>query len=173
MAKTTANATNYFTIDFINKTICGSPASFKKASTGKGVVYEELLDKMNGHPKFKLTEIHPKKNSNKKTYAGLKYALMEDYIAIQPNADILRKKMEAVKRVAEQSAESVYPIVKKWFLKEVGANFNVEEATKAVKAAKEQGIFAEVDRSVEKTVSKKILNVVQESGQTQAEGAQA
>ena len=42
MTKTTKTA-NYFTINFIEKIICGSPASFKKASTGEGAAYEELL----------------------------------------------------------------------------------------------------------------------------------
>jgi hypothetical protein len=149
MAKTTAYVTNYFTIDFINKTICGSPASFKKASTGMGTIYEELIDKMHNHPDFKLEKAHSEKNPDKKTYAGLKYALMEDYIAIQPNADILRKKMELVKKSAKQSAESAYPIVKKWFLEEVGKDFNVEEAKKAVKDSKEKKILKEAQGVVE------------------------
>ena len=120
MAKTTASATNYFTIDFINKTICGSPASFKKASTGVGAIYEELISKINAHPKFELTQIEAKKNPVKKTYKGLTYEFMKAYIAIQDNSEALLEKMTTVEKSADKVKDSTYPIVKKWFLDEFG-----------------------------------------------------
>jgi hypothetical protein len=118
MAKITSNVTNYFTIDFINKTICGSPASFKKASTGVGAIYEELISKINAHPKFELTQIG--NNPDKKTYKGLTYDFMKAYIKIQDDAENLLKKMDLVEKNASKFKDSTYPIVKKWFLDNFG-----------------------------------------------------
>lgn len=43
-----------FTIDFFNKTITGTKASFDKAGKGFGAEYEELTAKMAAHPDFEL-----------------------------------------------------------------------------------------------------------------------
>lgn len=43
-----------FTIDFFNKTITGTKASFDKAGKGFGAEYEELTTKMAAHPDFTL-----------------------------------------------------------------------------------------------------------------------
>ena len=44
MTKTNSTNTVRFTVDFIKKTITGTKASFNKASTGFGPIYEELAD---------------------------------------------------------------------------------------------------------------------------------
>ena len=43
-----------FIIDFINKQIIGTKASFDKASKGAGAIYEELATKVAKHPAFEL-----------------------------------------------------------------------------------------------------------------------
>jgi len=140
MTKTTKTA-NYFTINFIEKIICGSPASFKKASTGEGAAYEELLAKITAHPDYRLHEVRAKKNPSKNTYEGLTYEFMKAYITIQPDAEARLKKMELVTKTAKQMKKSAYPVVKKWFLKEVGEDFDMDEAQKAVNEVMDKRIM--------------------------------
>lgn len=124
MANTTKKNAARFTIDFINKQIIGTKASFKKASKGSGDEYEELTAKMAAHPDFEMVEKEQKKHSTKakRVYDGLDFPFMEDYISIKPNADILMKEYEAVKKAAENASKKTYPLTKKWFL----ATFSTE-----------------------------------------------
>ena len=142
--------TNNFTIDFINKAICGSSASFKKASRGTGDVYEELVAKMNAHPDFVLKEVAAKKNTAKTTYDGLDYDFMKAYISMQTDAKILQKKMDMVKKVAKKTKNSAYPIVKKWFLKEFGEDFDMDEAKKKVKEFLEAKLISVAENDANK-----------------------
>ena len=50
---TTKNAAR-FTLNFFDKTITGTKASFNKANKGFGPEYEELTAKMAAHPDFEL-----------------------------------------------------------------------------------------------------------------------
>jgi transcriptional regulator with AAA-type ATPase domain len=145
---------NYFTIDFLSKKIIGSSASFKKAGMGTGAWYDELVAKMNAHPDFKLVEVEHKKNPSKTVYDGLDFDFMENYIALQNNAEELLKKMKQVKKCAKKVTNSVYPIVKKWFLDEFGKDFDMEEARKAIKESKEAKILAEAQKEVERASEK-------------------
>lgn len=49
---TMATISERFIIDFINKKIIGTKASFDKASKGSGAIYEELATKVAKHPAF-------------------------------------------------------------------------------------------------------------------------
>ena len=60
MKKTNESATR-FTVDFFEKKIFGTKASFNKASKGTGDAYKELTRLMNAHPDFKLVEKEQKK----------------------------------------------------------------------------------------------------------------
>ena len=116
MANTKMNGR--FTINFIEKQIIGTKASFDKAGTGKGEIYEELVAKIAAHPDFKMTVKEQKHRSNKtkQTYDGLNFALMEQFIAIQKDSDCIMKEYDAAKKMAKDIGSSVYPFVKKWFL---------------------------------------------------------
>jgi hypothetical protein len=118
-----------FIINFLNGTITGTKASFNKASKGAGPEYKELTEKIMAHPTFKLVVKEPKHTTTKekKTYDGLNFKLMEDYIAIQENSEQDEKEYEAVKKTAKNAGRSVYPLTKKWFLKKY-KDFDVEEA---------------------------------------------
>jgi len=130
---TTNNQTVRFTVDFINKKIIGTKASFDKASKGFGPIYEELAAKLAKHPDFTPEVKEQKKHSTKakKTYEGLDYKLMEDYIRIQANGIKVMRKYEAVKKFAKKAGKTVYPIVKKWFL-DTYEDFDVNEAKEAI-----------------------------------------
>ncbi len=127
-----------FTIDFFAKTISGTKTSFNKASKGISPFYEELTMKMNAHPTFTLVIKEPKHKSNKakRTYDGMDFAFMEDYISIQgvKTAQIMSE-YQAVKAFAKEQKMSVYPFTKKWFLGEFdpdGEGFDMEKAKKEI-----------------------------------------
>lgn len=124
MANTTKKITARFTIDFFEQTITGTKASFNKASKGYGPEYEELAAKMAAHSEFELVIKEQKHKSTraKRVYDGLDFPFMEDYISIKPNADILMKEYEAVKKKAVEASTKKYPLTKKWFL----ATFSTE-----------------------------------------------
>ena len=72
-----------FTINFFEQTITGTKASFNKAGKGFGPEYEELTSKMAAHPTFSLVVKEQKQKSTKakRTYEGLDFTIMENYIA--------------------------------------------------------------------------------------------
>ena len=114
-----------FTINFFEHTITGTKASFNKASKGCGPEYKELTSKMSAHPGFALVvkEQKHKTTKAKRTYDGMDFPFMEDYISIKSNADILMKEYEAVKQKADEASTKKYPLTKKWFL----GTFSTEE----------------------------------------------
>ena len=120
MKNTANNNTVRFTIDFINKKIIGTKASFDKASKGFGPAYEELSEKISKHPNFDLVVKEQKKHTTKakRTYNGMGFDFMEAYIETRKNAETLMAEYESVKKMAKDSGLSIYPITKKWFLDE-------------------------------------------------------
>ena len=120
MNTTTSSSTKSavrFTLDFFKKTITGTKASFNKANKGFGPEYEELTAKMAAHPDFTLVvkEQKHKATKSKRTYEGLDYKFMEDYIATFED-DTMVKQYKAVKEMAESCGTKAYPLTKKWFL---------------------------------------------------------
>lgn len=137
--KKTQNAR--FTLDFVNKSIVGSKASFKLARKGNGTEYEELAFLIARHPDFSIVEKSVKK-SEKNTYHGLNLAFMEEYINIQENASKLMDEYNSVKKLAKEAGRSVYPIIKKWFLNQ----FTEFDMTKA-KEEIDQFIFDQAKKA--------------------------
>lgn len=125
-----------FTINFIEKQIIGTKASFDKASKGFGPIYEELAEKVAKHPNFELVVKEQKKHTTKakKTYNGMDFDFMEAYISTRKNAKQLMEDYEAIKKEAEDSKISVYPFTKKWFLGE----FDPDKQGFDMKKAKEE-----------------------------------
>ena len=125
-----------FAIDFPGKQIIGTKASFSKASKGFGPEYEELATKVAAHPDFELVVKEPKHKINraKRSYDGLDFKFMEDYISTFVDAAAWSKKYEAVKQMAKDCGNPTYPLTKKWFLK----NFGSEEEGFDMVAAKER-----------------------------------
>ncbi len=126
-----------FTIDFINKTITGTKASFTKAGKGFGAEYEELAAKVAAYPDFKLVEKEQKHKSTKakRTYDGLDFDFMEAYIEMQGDAQKLKNEYESVKQMAVNCGTSKYPMTKKWFLGKFGTEdqpFDMEQARKDI-----------------------------------------
>lgn len=123
MKKTNAN----IRINRENETLEVSKTFYKRASVFGTPECQALAKAQKMCPTFSVAI----KSSAKKSYSGLNYRLMEAYIAIQKNADVLKADYEAVRRNAEEEYESIYPIVKKWFLGEFasdGKTFDVRKA---------------------------------------------
>ena len=131
---------NRFEINFVEKTIYGTKASFKKASRGNGNEYIELVAKMTAHPDFKCVEKEPKHRSNKVkiTYHNMTFSFIEDYITYVIKKDDVMVKYNNVKKFAKDNKMSVYPFVKRWFLKEFSINgvFVMSDAEEKIAEAK-------------------------------------
>ena len=138
--KTNGNAR--FTIDFFKKTITGTKASFDKAGKGISPIYEELAEKMNAHPTFKLKIKEQKKKTRKpkRSYKGMDFEFMEMYISIQKNSERLMSEYESVKTYAKETKFSVYPFTKKWFLGEFDPDNEGFDMKKAVEEITQAGI---------------------------------
>ena len=124
MKNTTSN--NRFVLNFFDKTITGTTASFNKASKGSGPIYEELAAKMAAHPDFKLVKKEPKSNKERQVYKGMDIDFMRDYITVKNDA-AFAEKFEKVLAFAENSNKSKYPLAKKFFLKQYD-DFKFDEA---------------------------------------------
>lgn len=133
----TTNTTTHFTVDFLNKKITGTKASFDKARKGISPFYKELTEKIKTHPSFALEKKEPKKHSNKakRSYHGMDFKFMEAYIEIQTNAESIMKNYEEVRKMAKDTGTSVYPFTKKWFLQMFSTEekpFDMVEAKEAI-----------------------------------------
>ena len=132
---TTKNAAR-FTLNFFDKTITGTKASFNKANKGFGPEYEELTAKMAAHPTFTLTvkEQKHKATSAKKTYEGMDFKFMEDYIATFEDSTLAHE-YESVKEMAKKCGTKTYPLTKKWFLgkfSKMEGGFDMDAARKDI-----------------------------------------
>ena len=116
---------NVFVIDFVDGKIYGSKTALKKAGQPGTAEYKELTSKMAAHPTFKVCE--KEANTKKKTYEGLDFIVMRNYIQAQENADELMAEFEAVRKIANGK----YGFVKKWFL-DTFKDFNIKDAKKAI-----------------------------------------
>ena len=110
---TSTNSAVRFTIDFFKQTITGTKASFAKAGKGFGPEYEELTAKMAAHPTFTLTvkEQKHKATSAKKTYEGMDFKFMEDYIATFENATLAHEYESVKEKVRNQGLPSDQEVV--------------------------------------------------------------
>ena len=108
--KNTEKKTN-ITINAIENTIIVSKAFYKKASAYGSAEYAILREAMRDNPTFRIIF----KTIEKKTYSGLTFEKMMDYIKTQPDSDKMMIKFAAVQRISKAKG-SLYPLTKKWFL---------------------------------------------------------
>lgn len=105
----------YFNYNFSTKTIEGSKSSISKANKGINPWYQELTSMLSIQPSFSVVEKQIKKNEGKKTYHGLTFSKMEEYISTKDNSTERLAVFKAVQEIAKAKG-SLYPITKKWFL---------------------------------------------------------
>lgn len=120
-----------FTLNFANKTIVGSKASFAKAGKGFGPEYEELIALIEKHPDFGFEEKAPKQPPKpRQSYKGLDIAFMRDFL-IAIDDSITLKTLDDVVAFAEANGLSKYPLAKR-MLFETYDNFDYVEAKSIV-----------------------------------------
>lgn len=93
-------------------TLTVSKSFYKKASVFGSAEYYKLRQAMSENPGCTITF----RTIEKKTYGGLTFGVMKEYIESQPNSEKQLKVFEAVQRIAELKGGK-YPLTKKWFLK--------------------------------------------------------
>ena len=130
------------TIDPINKTITISKAFYKKATVYGSNEYNELRAATSENPSFNIEF----KTSEKKTYHGLSFSRMKEYIKTQPDSETRLIEFETVKEIAKAKG-SQYPLTKKWFLLTYSEykESNVSEDEAAAKVAEAK---AEAERKI-------------------------
>ena len=143
MANKNNTNTTRFTVDFINKKISGTKASFDKAGKGNGPIYDELAALTANHPNFELVIVEQKKKivkeTKKATYNGMTIDFMRDYLMMNGKTKEL-KTLNQVIAFAENSNRSKYPLAKKYFLKQFPKDsddkyiFDFDKAMEAVEA---------------------------------------
>ena len=102
-----------FTLDFANKAIVGSKASYDKAGKGSGEIYKELVSLMVKHPDFVCVVKEPKKPAKpKQTYKGMDIPFILDYLAAVKDAKTL-KTVNDVIAFADAMKKHSYPLVKR------------------------------------------------------------
>ena len=119
---TNSKPTVRFALNFFEKTITGTKASFNKANKGFGPEYEELTSKMAAHPDFTLEvkEQKSKTTKRKRSYEGLNTKFIEDYIATLDDATAMKAEYEAVQQMAKNCDTKVFSLCKKWFITKFG-----------------------------------------------------
>lgn len=112
-------------VNVIENSIIVSKAFYKKASAYGSAEYAALREAMRDNPTYKISF----KTIEKKTYGGLTFEKMMDYIKTQPDSDKMLIKFAAVQRIAKAKG-SLYPLTKKWFLNTFPA-YKVNEVIEA------------------------------------------
>lgn len=105
-----------FTLNFVNKSIVGTKTAITRANKCLEPEYSELCALLEKHPGFKVEVKKIDQKKEKKTYSGLTFKAMKDYIATQENSKIMLIKFEKVMELATAQGAK-YPVTKKWFLK--------------------------------------------------------
>lgn len=113
-----------------------SKTFYKKSCIFGTEEYYELNAAMAQNEGFKVAI----KKSDKKTYHGLSFKVMEAYIKTQKDSEKQLVVFEAVKRIAKTKG-SQYPLTKKWFLE----NYPEYKKNEATQSEIDAQIAAELD----------------------------
>ena len=103
-----------------NETIVMDRTFARKAINARSEEYELLQRVRQDYPKYTVTQRHIKTNPSKKTYRGLTYDWMEDYILTHGDNDKRLanwNKYTEMRLLSECHGQSFrYPYIKSWFL---------------------------------------------------------
>ncbi len=129
-------------IDFLNNRILMTRAFANRASDVRSEEYEVLQKARRDYPTFTVEIRTIKRNPYKKTYVGLTYQYMRDYICTHGNAEERKKNLEQFEEMLLisqcHSKPFRYPTIKKWFLERYPAILDFgEESAEAGAAAEE------------------------------------
>lgn len=93
---------------------------YKNSLNTRSDEYDHLQKVRKNYPKYSVVRREIKKNENKKTYKGLTYEYMEDYIMTHGSAETVKanlKEFYEKRLIAECHGKAFrYPAIKRWFL---------------------------------------------------------
>lgn len=121
------NKRSLFSVDVVAKTITASVATLSRAKNPNSKEYAELCKLIAQHQGFAIE----KKATNKKTYDGMTFSFMQNYILTRSESEEMLVEFECVKRTNGDK----YAPVKKWFLntyKDEDGNFDMDEAKREI-----------------------------------------
>jgi hypothetical protein len=108
-------------INHLNKEILISKSFSKAAMNPNSTEYQDLKEVMCAHPDYRVAQRNIKKKENKKTFAGLTYEYMRDYLILHTSPE---EEAEAVAELDEMiliarchTPNFSYATIKKWFLR--------------------------------------------------------
>jgi hypothetical protein len=111
---------NALMIDFDTKTIIMDRTFAKKVKDTRSDEYSHLQNVRKDYPDYRVTTRHIKRNPNKKTYNGLTYEYMENYILNHGDDEAVQKALAEYRNlrlIAKCHGKGKgYPVIKQWFL---------------------------------------------------------
>lgn len=148
----TTNSSVRFTLNFVNKTIVGTKASFDKASKGFGPIYDELAVLMAKHPTYDFEVKTPKQPAKpKQSYKGMDIAFMRDFLTANDDSTTL-KTLNDVVAFAKSAGKSIYPLAKRVFF-ETYDSFDFVDAKRIVDDYRYQQTRKQADEMATKIAS--------------------
>ncbi len=111
---------NTLKIDFDNKTIIMDRTFAKKVEDTRSDEYLHLQTVRKDYPDYRVIARQIKRNPNKKTYSGLTYEYMENYILTHGDDAAVQKALaeyRELRLIAKCHGKGKgYPVIKQWFL---------------------------------------------------------
>lgn len=111
---------NTLKIDFNNKTIVMDRTFAKKVEDTRSDEYLHLQTVRKDYPDYRVITRTIKRNPNKKTYNGLTYEYMENYILGHGTDEEVQKALSEYRElrlIAKCHGKGKgYPVIKQWFL---------------------------------------------------------
>ena len=111
---------NKLTVNHANRTIVMDRTFAKFAADTSSVEYARLQQVRRDYPNYQVVQRHIRQNAAKKTYKGLTYDFMEDYILShgpQETRMANLKELNEMRLIAECHGRAFrYPVIKSWFL---------------------------------------------------------
>lgn len=112
--------TNYLKVDRANRQLVMDRTFAKNSAIVGSREYAMLQMAKADYPDFTERVRTIKRNPNKKTYAGLTYEYMEDYICThepEDNIPIVLDEFYEMRLISECHSKAFqYPVIKRWFL---------------------------------------------------------
>jgi hypothetical protein len=125
--------TNTLKINYTNHTIIMDRTFAKLAQDTRSDEYARLQAVRRDYPTFTVVQRTIRKNENKKTYLGLTYEYMEEYMMTHGSEEERRANLRRYSELREIAAchgkAYRYPVIKSWFLDKYPeiVQFGIEE----------------------------------------------
>lgn len=111
---------NTLTINHAARTIVMDRTFAKFAANTMSEEYAHLQQVRRDYPKYEVVQRQIKRNSSKKTYNGLTYEYMEDYIMTHGTVEAIKANLNEfheMRLISECHGKAFrYPVIKSWFL---------------------------------------------------------